>query len=117
MQTIEEMKSTRQGLLNAIEDANRQLEQYERKDDKAFLWALIAMAGMAVFLLCTTGSLAVMPLLLAGGIVYHKFVIDPDKTNEVKKELKVRRGKLQAGLYELEEKLHAKEREEREARS
>lgn len=105
MQTIEEMRSTRQGLLDAIEDVNRQLEQYEKRDNKAFLWALLAMAVVALVLLCATGGLALMPLLLAGGIVYHKFVIDPEKTNEAKRELKVRREKLQAGLDELEEKI------------
>lgn len=116
MQTIEEMRSTRQGLLDAIEDVNRQLEQINEKDGKAYLWALLAMAVAAVILLCATGGLAILPLLGIGCIVLRKFGVDPEKTGESEEEkrLKVRREKLQAGLYELEEKLHAKEKEERE---
>lgn len=112
MQTIEEMRSTRQGLLDAIEDVNRQLEHYENKELKAFLWAVIAMAVVAVVLLFTTGGLAILPLLGIGCIVLRKFGVEPGEPNEEVKRLKERRGKLQAGLDELEEKLKDRERQE-----
>ena len=47
MQTIEEMRSTRQGLLDAIEDVNRQLEQINEKDGKATSDGRLSFSGDA----------------------------------------------------------------------
>ena len=107
MQTIEEMRSTRQGLLDAIEDVNRQLEHNNEKEGKAYLWCFLAVAVAAVILLCATGGLSILPLAAVAGFACRKFGVDPGRPNEEEKRLKVRREKLQAGLDELEEKLKA----------